>query len=726
MTKFSREVDVQQWLERVIASDTLNRTIEGAVQVRVALSALDSDEFLHEFPTNYLVRRSNLRAAAKVLDSIDSLDIVSSSNRSISSEKGESLFADLLCCARELSQFVLFEIKNQKATTREAISELMAYEHEVLNHMPFLSANDLMMVLISRDFPPLLNHAIAGLNTWARRRVLCLKFTDDADEPSLIVHIPKAWSAIGQKGLPPSGLVTAALSFEPRKGLSDHEARALCSTASALMVREAERSGGSGFAMVMHNQLFPTSAEGPFLLLVGAINPFGFVGEAHASGFLVETKSPIAEYLLEDDRSLDLAISWDWLSCDEGAASEFLEAYGRTTWEAFSTWQELRDVRRWRSSTITMDRHLTPVLVDFWGALGDVARDQVRHVRRMRNFNPGFAHPGIDWRNPTVGVGLLDEVASASPIDSGEWTFSALFNLGLRLGRLGAFCAQFADADENQKQKLLAALFWAKADAFVMLREVSMRYLAAKEINVEPPRLSIDGYGTSKEVIDSISAFAQWFIDHFLGDTSKLLIEAFVIGTRIHVVFDPQFDPFGDNEDVSKSRLEAAKTAKHWLKSSVVSATSNDRDAHVTRQVIEESFGELLDLNQDKDKIFEMIDGLAVDLLIDRLFIEIPKIVDLWHPQLAHTLAPIAQGVIDWEWYKDQILAARARGEKNPCIYVSAGGHICVGRIPEGQIAPAIEDWENEVLYVNNESGFEITLVVTWENLSAGVLPSMR
>ncbi|WP_299736454.1 hypothetical protein [uncultured Roseobacter sp.] len=251
-----------------------------------------------------------------------------------------------------------------------------------------------------------------------------------------------------------------------------------------------------------------------------------------------------------------------------------------------------------------MDRYLTPVLVDFWGALGDIAHDQTRHVHRTRNFNPGFAQPGADWRTPLVGIGIVDEVAAERPIDAGQWTFSTVFNLGLRLGRLGALCAQFADAEDNQKQRMLAATFWATADAYVMLREVGLRYLAAKEISVKPPRLSIGDAETSKEVLDSISAFAQWFVDHFLGGTSKLFVEAFVIATRIYAVFDPQFDPFGDNEGVAKSRIEAEKAARHWLKWSVVSALSKDRDAHATRRALKESFGDHLDLNQDKEEIF--------------------------------------------------------------------------------------------------------------------------
>lgn len=723
---FSREQEIQDWLEAIVASDMLSDVIDGAEDVDAALRWTESDEFWPTFPIDYLTRIGNLRAAQQVLGSLNSLELVSKSNRSISLEKGESLFADLLYCTRSTSQFVLFEIKNRKDTTREAVSELLAYEHETLNHTPFSSANDIMMVVVSRDFPPLLEHAVTGLNTWSRRRVLCLQFDDSGDSPRLAIHIPKSWSAIGQKGLPASGLETAAISFEPREGLDEKEVHDICATAAALMVREAERTGGSGFAIVMHNLLFPDMAEGPFLLFAGAVNPFSFLPNAEESGFVSRTNSPITDYVLSGDREHDLAMSWDWLSCDGGAATKYLNGYGRARWESFSTWQRFRDVRRWRAAGVTMDRHLTPVSIDFWGVLGDFARDLVRHVDRIRNFMPGFARPGMDWRHPKLGVAILDEIALESPINGGQWTFSAIFALGVRLGRLNAFGAQFAEADDDRRRKLLAAVFWAEADIFGMIHEIGLRYISAKEIVEPPPHITFGRYESGDDVSAAFSAFAQWFVDRFIGTDEQFLVEAFITGLEIYAVFDPQFDAFGDNADVAVAREEAVKRARHWLKFSVVYALDEERDARAAEQAIVASFGNRIPLAKGKDKAFEAIDDLTSEVLIDKLYNDIPRIMDSWNPPLAHTLAPMALVDHDWDWYQDQIRAARARGEKYPCIFLDAGGQIAIGRIPDEHWAPHVDDWETHVLFVDNESGFEITLVTSWDSLRAGNAPGMR
>jgi hypothetical protein len=145
----------------------------------------------------------------------------------------------------------------------------------------------------------------------------------------------------------------------------------------------------------------------------------------------------------------DLSTAWNWLASDDGAAVEYLRGYGSPTWEGLSNWSHFRDVRRWRYSGLTPDRHITPISIDFWGVLGDYARDAVRNTERMKRFMPSFTNPGLDWRDPRLGVLLLDEVSVEPVVSAGQWTFATLFAFGMRLGRVGAITAQFADADED-------------------------------------------------------------------------------------------------------------------------------------------------------------------------------------------------------------------------------------------------------------------------------------
>ena len=718
---FTSEQAVQDWLETIVSSGDLLKCIRGKEKIGLELDHWSSSDFWPSFPVDYLTRKGCQRATQNVLASLGALDLICKNNRNLSAEKGERLFADLLYCARGSSQFIVIEVKNQNVTAREAITELLAYEHEVLNHLPFAGAHDIMMVIVSREFSTLLDHAVAGLNTWSRRNVLCLRFDDNEDDPFLEVHLPKAWTSIGQAAMPDDALVTAFLSFKPEQNLTEDQVYSVCETAAQLMVREAERSGGSGFALVAYNHFYPGLAEGPYLILAGVVNPFSFVGHAIGQGFLKAATSPIASYVYDGGKLDDLSSSWNWIGGGVGAATDYLNAYGRARWEGFSDWRTLRDVRRWGGG-VTPDRHLTPLSMDFWGMLGDYARDAVRNVPRMRNFLGGLAKPGMDWRFPNLGVALLDDIALKPLIQDGQWTFSAIFGLGLRLGRFTSIAAQYAEADEHQRRLMQAGLFWVEADLVRPMQEVALRYLSVAEMTNEPPTLSIGLYEDGQVVMEQSSAFAQWFVSDFLGSNESLMCRAFLVGLQCYAAFDPQY---ALAPTISSVKAMAVQAGRDWLAQSVEQALGNGRDATKTAEKIDRLFGDSITLSQGSIAASSAIGALSEDFVLRMLLEDIPSLVDAWHPQLAHSLAAMAVTGQDWDWYEDQVRSARARGEKFPALIISAGGQIGVGIVPV-HLAPYLEDAEKDVIVASNLSGVEIFSVVSWSDLRVGKGPGLK
>ena len=284
----------------------------------------------------------------------------------------------------------------------------------------------------------------------------------DQDRPHLDVHLPSAWSAVGQRVLPADGLQAAHLCLDPDPALSSLELRAIFETASQVLAREAERVGGSGFVIVAEDHLYPKGATAPFQLIAGAMNPYCFLPQAELHGFTTSSDSPLAKHLLDPINREELSLSWDWIGVGGAAASKYLDQFGHATWEGLSTSKHLRDTRRWWSQSITPDRTLTPRTMDFWGVLGDYVREVVIQRERLKNFMPGMARPGVDWQEPGFGVMLLDEVAIPPIAGSGQWTFSDLFELGVRLGRWLSITASFAAGDEEQKRLQRAAFFGRK------------------------------------------------------------------------------------------------------------------------------------------------------------------------------------------------------------------------------------------------------------------------
>src|ERR1700722_4827489 len=327
-------------------------------------------------------------------------------------------------------------------------SNVNELQHEILNHLPFASSHDVNFVVVSAEYSPLLDHAICNLICWGRRQVLCFRYVHSENDAHLVIHLPTAWSAVGQRALPPDGLQTAHLCLDPNPDLDEGELRAVFKTAAQILAREAERAGGSGFVMVVEDHLYPKIATAPFQLIAGALNPYCFLAEAESHGFVTASDSPIAEYLLAPTNREELTLSWNWIGVGGALASKFLDQFGSATWEGLSSWSNLRDPRRWRMNSITPDRTLTPLSMEFWGVLGDYVRDIVIQRDRLKAFMPGMVRAGMDWQQPHFGVMLLDEVGIPSIAEGGQWTFSDLFELGVRLGRWLSISASFAEGND--------------------------------------------------------------------------------------------------------------------------------------------------------------------------------------------------------------------------------------------------------------------------------------
>src|ERR1019366_1365075 len=305
--------------------------------------------------------------------------------------------------------------------------------------------------------------------------------------------------------------------------------------------------------------------------------------------------------------------------------------------------------------------------------------------------------PGLDWRYPRLGVLLLDEVSIESIVPDGQWTFSTLFAFGMRLGRYAALTADFADADEEARRLMLARVFWSEADIVAVLHEVAWRYQAAKEITEPPPVLPFGVYDSSKEIIDRIAEFAKWFRRAFIGPGTELMHAAFVTGFNSCRLFDPQFDSTGSDPNMVPVKEKAISQARDWLKRTAVSATGDSFNAAEIVAEMQGIFGNAIPLDEGRNAALAAIDALDETFLIDKLFERIPRLVDLWHPQLFHTLAPLSTTERDWDWFEDQIRQARARGVKYPCLVLSADGRISVGKLPDDFGAlPTVSDPETQ------------------------------
>jgi len=271
------EAELQRRIEKLLDDGAFVNAIIGVEQIAVAVKQSRNDGVWPRYPVDYLSRMRVAKAAEYVLSRLHELEPVSTSRQSLSLTSGQTMYADLLYCSTEYATFVLLELKVGKQTPRQAVTELLAYEQEIMNHCPFLSHHDLVFVVIGTDFRTTVDHALAGMMTWSRRKVLCLLAEPNGDSVSLHVHLPAAWSPIGQGILPADAVATADLCLYPNDNVSREQIEMLAMTAMDLITREADRAGSHGFVMLWDDAMYPEAASCPIALTVGIVNPFAFL-----------------------------------------------------------------------------------------------------------------------------------------------------------------------------------------------------------------------------------------------------------------------------------------------------------------------------------------------------------------------------------------------------------------------------------------------------------------
>lgn len=116
----SLESEISKWIVELIQDESLPQAIGDAARIDAAIESFDQRVGIPAFGFDHLSRRANVRAAATVLSNLKLLDIVSV-DKSISLTTGEVLRPDILCFNPESRTLIVFEIKRDKLTERQAV-----------------------------------------------------------------------------------------------------------------------------------------------------------------------------------------------------------------------------------------------------------------------------------------------------------------------------------------------------------------------------------------------------------------------------------------------------------------------------------------------------------------------------------------------------------------------------------------------------------------------------
>lgn len=722
MSKFKDEAHLQRLLLKAIRSDALSELIDdeaGMSEVEV-----ESDVQFPQFSIDHLSRRSLIEAGRRVFKSFEYLEVLTA-DQNVSVTRGEIMRPDIVCINAEQQCIVMFELKVSVGTGRQALTELIAYEQELKNTLPFLAEYDVCHVLVSPEWSTLLDHSVASSVTWSKRQVLCLTAGLHRRQLTLKTRVPEAWKITGAAHFPADALpcVTVCLydldAYEP--GAEESKRRRLAAaieeepgetldprlvTAMSIIAREGDRIGGHGFALLWRDTSPITLTS--YNITVCGVAPFAFYQNSRLRGTI-----------LADDGRLVAALDRFVRENDPDGLSE---STMRTAQSADGILREvsnpaLEGWSNWAADRMYLPTRALPILCEFWGALGDFAREYILNPA-IRTHRRNLLQNGLgDWRDPRVGLPLIQSFTKPEIFYDGEVRCSDAFRLGVLMGLDRVFRFNIGRWDSIG---LRARFEWNHIELMAAVDEVRM--LASAALNVEPPdapfRFMADPLADDDQEHDR---FTRWLVASFLQRHAPA-VSCFSVGLLGNLAFDssrqgafdePPTDAMLDQMsaqivDISVATLLHAQSLGKEGPLPPTAAAAFDR-ARSSLQ-LKKSFTAASLVGKSTREFAQAWQSTLslADMVFDSVF---------------HRQAPVAVSKLDWTWMKQGVREAMKRKEIGFGVILLPNGQFVTGPTMPPEMAGwmvANDDPENKVLFLNRFSGFGMVQIVPWNDLETG------
>lgn len=715
------ESEVVTWLQQLIEKEELVESIQGQEAITSLTDAAGQECFIPSFGIDYISRRASAEAAGHVLSRLHLLEIISI-NTSISLTTGEVLRPDILCFNPEMKTLVVFEVKRASETERQTVTELAGYEQELRNMLPFLGNFDVCFVVVAADWSTLLVHAVGSMNAWSGKQCLALKLITNDSGFGLLAHLPEAWHLTGSTNLPVEALPSIDLYLTYKvgdeslrreqidsdaAGATESDERwppRILLTAMDVIARAGDRAGSHGFMMLWRD--VNGFGHGRWGITLTAIDPYAIHAWCREYG-LPQRESEATSFF--HNRKDDLLGQTPQTVYDIAkAAYPLLREHYEPEFCGDFHWQ--LKVRQYRNRVV-------PTRFDFWGSLGQHAREFVCNPAVRNNYMPFVCFNQLDWTDPAVAMTLVTNLSHGAPFPGGVIKCSDAFSTGRVLGDL-VVAAFNAAPDKVHAARIEPMVEWAQLEALRYAIEMKQMYDIAEEVVTPMPMLSNDP-GIRLKATEEL---AQWFRADLISNRHPFHQACFDLGYRHALLFNLMSEQAVDRVNPDELRA-AARTVRSVLKGVLSRAEGCQGQVFQSDSFqqfmafLEPHLGPEIDL-EDSESVSAAIDVIDDEELLLGFPGTIVAGVNSIIPVVLHTPRPPFPARVDWEWLKAGIKALYEAGDHCPAVIFGQDGMVGAGRLEKPfRLVSPISDPDMEVYVVDESSAMAIAIKMTWDEV---------
>lgn len=423
------------------------------------ISKLYKENFLFYFSIDYILYRYYIESCEKALRNLEHpLIIINGENiRNISLEENERLYPDILLFNKELNNYIIIELKRDKQTEREAITELLGYQFEIKNTFPLSGNNQTMLILIATDYSVLLQHSINGL-LLNQQIVMCLKPIIKRDKfENFEIFIPDIWTNTNYPLLNEEIFhgVTFCIKMK-NEDFSDLELDTILNNSLDYLQSDGDLSGNTGFAIasianpVLKSEYGITDAFIHFF----SLNPYKVI-----NNFIKEKSGVIIEQL-KGEMCTDMLPKWCYTITKN--MRKYLCLFAHVNIESVISFKEYR---------IDYGNNAIPIYTCMWGEIGCSARKILSHA----HFGQLCHNPSSSFRNPKVFFQLFDILTANFPFAKGFDVLDDFFQFGIRIGS-ELFLLNICIKNEELCYYIGTSLVYKYCDLLNSLQEIQKQF----------------------------------------------------------------------------------------------------------------------------------------------------------------------------------------------------------------------------------------------------------
>jgi len=718
------ENELQAEVINLINAEQFSERIEGIDRLNNILAVDSNKHFIPDFQIDFQLKTKYARRASEVIESLFSLELINDDGiRNISIQKDtknnkERLYPDLILMNDEKKRIILIELKKDRQTEREAITELLAYAIEIKNHLPNIADSDIHLIVISPVYNTLLDHAISSLVLGTRFNVLALKVDYKEQNLLLKVHFPNSWTDIWQKQLPPFAISSVSLAPYNYEQKEEPDKAFLFDMINDIIMFESGRHNSQGFFIIWQN-ILPGGAPAEFCISLYQINPFVFLNASIGNNNTLNINQPLSQYILKYEPQYNHPESL--LKIAE-AVRKVLEKWYKVDFEDFSSWTDHMHLGS------TFRGQANPLVFNSWGDVGDYLRYLFFHPSLSRFISEKQLDSPLAYRDPIFGIEIVNRISGLTLFNDGAFRLSSLYKFGAQLREYLQVADMFYRSKiENKKFEILSPrLFYCSVDLLSSLREIQYRVNSTTNKFQPFKGIKLGFYDISEDQTDNVMAFFDWFVKSFL-DGNPLHQSVFSLSFNWCILFSKDFSPMLDASE--KKQLESMlimfvrDTLSSIIVDEVVGKTTHFGDK-LTNLISVGFFDGTLPLFKSKKDALRRVESIRDTEILNSFESVFLEILDIVYPEVFHELTPMEDMSLvinDWEHLRHQLVKRFNEGHKHGAIYIDSNGNIAVCVLGEELrfLAPII-DPEKEVYVLTNESGIGVARKVSWEAVRTG------